>query len=379
MASSPSLALLATRLLARKMPARSIPQPMAVSTQQAASDRFRELDGLRGIAALAVLLSHYTYLFDVIFPGHTPFPFDLSLGSLGVSLFFMISGFVILMTAVRKPQPLGFAQARAVRLYPTYWASLTITILVVYLSGTSVLYRTPGELAVNYTMLQSFVGVRSIDGAYWSLSREIIFYGIIFLALMAFRHKITDRFLRGLVTVWPAIGLLLCLLDVWQDTTWSHLLVTASAGQFAALFSIGMLMYRTRQGSPTSWLVAPLGVVAAVAEGVMSGSVTRGLVVLLLVAGFVTVTARGSFAPLRWPLLTWLGAISYPLCLLHQNIGYVVILHTVDTVGVWASRLLALAASLALAWMVHELVEVRLSRTINRTIRARQATTRERS
>ena len=147
----------------------------------ATSGRFRELDGLRGIAAFAVLLSHYTWEFDVIFPGHTPFPASLPLGALGVSLFFMISGFVILMTAERKPQPTRFAQARAVRLYPTYWACLTITILVVYLSGTSALFRTPGELAVNYTMLQSFVGVRSIDGAYWSLSREIIFYGIIFV------------------------------------------------------------------------------------------------------------------------------------------------------------------------------------------------------
>ena len=336
------------------------------------SGRFRELDGLRGIAAFAVILSHYTYLFDVIFPGHTPFPAAVPLGGLGVSLFFMISGFVILMTAERKPQPTGFAQARAVRLYPTYWACLTITILVVYLSGTSALFRTPGELTVNYTMLQSFVGVRSIDGAYWSLSREIIFYGIIFVALIAFRHKITDRFLTILVVVWPTAGLLMCVLDVWQQTTWSHLLVTASAGQFAALFCIGMLMYRTQQGAPTSWRLAPLGMVAAVAEGVMSGDATRGAVVLLLVAGFVAVTARGSFAPLRWPVLTWLGAISFPLYLLHQNIGYVVILHTVDTLGVWVSRVLALSASLFLAWLVHEMVEVRLSRTINRWLRARR-------
>lgn len=334
--------------------------------------RFRELDGLRGIAAFAVILSHYTYLFDVIFPGHTPFPVAIPLGGLGVSLFFMISGFVILMTAERKPQPAGFAQARAVRLYPTYWASLTITIIVVYLSGTSALYRTPGELTVNYTMLQSFVGVRSIDGAYWSLSREIIFYGIIFLALVAFRRKITDRFLTSLVIVWPTAGLLLCFLDVWQHTTWSHLLVTASAGQYAALFAIGMLMYRTRQGAPPSWLLAPLAVIAAAAEGFMSGDATRGAVVLLLVAGFVAVAARGSFAPLRWPVLTWLGSISYPLYLLHQNIGYVVILHSVDTVGAWVSRVLALGASLFLAWLVHETVEVRLSRSINRRLRARR-------
>ena len=77
------------------------------------SGRFRELAGLRGIAAFAVIISDSTSLSAVIFPGHRPFPAAVPLGGLGVSFFFMISGFVILMTAERKPQPTGFARRPA--------------------------------------------------------------------------------------------------------------------------------------------------------------------------------------------------------------------------------------------------------------------------
>ena len=99
----------------------------------------------------------------------------------------------------------------------------------------------------------------------------------------------------------------------------------------------------------------------------------HGLLILGIVLGFAAVVTSGGVKLLRHPWLVWLGAVSYPLYLLHQNIGYVVIGRTIDAVGPWLSRLIALAVVVLLAWGVHELVEVRLSRAIHRQLRRRTA------
>src|SRR4051812_27686862 len=85
--------------------------------------RLSELDALRGMAAMAVLLFHYT--------GHAvryfhDFPFYWSLGNRGVQLFFGISGFVIFWTLDRSSTLADFAYSRVTRLYPTYWLSLML-------------------------------------------------------------------------------------------------------------------------------------------------------------------------------------------------------------------------------------------------------------
>jgi peptidoglycan/LPS O-acetylase OafA/YrhL len=70
--------------------------------------RFAELDALRGIAALMVVLYHYTTKYQELY-GHTGATLiDLRAGRNGVQLFFAISGFVIFMTLERTKKPLDF-------------------------------------------------------------------------------------------------------------------------------------------------------------------------------------------------------------------------------------------------------------------------------
>ena len=195
--------------------------------------RYRELDALRGIAAMAVVISHLTGNFDLFFPEYPPLGVSFAYGGLGVQLFFMISGYVILMTARRYGDPSEFSRARAVRLYPTYWASLTLTVAVVFALGFEQLYRPWGEIAVNYTMLQSFVAVRDFDGAYWSLARELVFYILIGLALWRLRGELSDRFVIWFSLAWSTLGLALIVLHIAVGEGWSAILSSASVGQYA--------------------------------------------------------------------------------------------------------------------------------------------------
>src|SRR5438445_3272534 len=91
--------------------------------------RYPELDLLRFLAAFWVMLFHYTFRGprDAGLPASFPFLDHFTrYGYLGVHVFFILSGFVILLTAYEK-NALGFALARFIRLYPAYWICVTLT------------------------------------------------------------------------------------------------------------------------------------------------------------------------------------------------------------------------------------------------------------
>ena len=173
--------------------------------------RIAELDALRGIAAMAVILFHFTsgiaknWSFQVYDP-----PFQFPFGDKGVDLFFMISGFVIFMTLDRAKSATSFAVGRFSRLFPAFWACALITF------GITACYGLPG-MAVsmrdawwNVTMLPRFVRAQMIDGAYWSLEYELLFYvGMLVLhCLGAFRKFTIPVLLLWLAAAAVAHGIL---------------------------------------------------------------------------------------------------------------------------------------------------------------------------
>ena len=110
-------------------------------------------------------------------------------GLLGVELFFVISGFVILMS-LEKVKSLGeFALHRAARLYPAYWFSVAI-------AGTVMLYQGQYDLAtivINATMLQAFFHVNNLVDPYWTLAYELWFYAVMAVVFSIGHIRNIDR------------------------------------------------------------------------------------------------------------------------------------------------------------------------------------------
>lgn len=102
--------------------------------------RFYEIDLLRFLAALSVVLYHYTY--RAYMEGHySPVSYPVlgsftKYGWLGVQLFFIISGYVVLMSAAGKTVK-QFLLSRITRLYPAYWAACTLTFAFMRSFGPS--------------------------------------------------------------------------------------------------------------------------------------------------------------------------------------------------------------------------------------------------
>ncbi|MEO7494677.1 MAG: acyltransferase, partial [Massilia sp.] len=295
-------------------------------------------------------------------------------GYLGVELFFMISGFVVLMTAAASARLRDFCISRAVRLYPAFWACCTITY------AANVAFAAPQEFTLdqylfNMTMVSGFFRVPHIDGAYWSLLVEMRFYALVAAVLALGRIYQAQRclVLWLLACIWLEILALFPINSIPAPAL--HYLRYFLITEYAAYFIAGATYFLIwEQGASlnkllillASWGLAIFQSVAIVRKVVddnqkaaldttiVAGILTVFFVMMLLIASRRT----GAIASYRWPLA---GAVSYPLYLLHQNLGYLVFDRLYPAINthalLWGTIVLVVGA----AYAVHALVERRLA------------------
>jgi len=313
-----------------------------------ADERYYGLDLLRFIAAGLVVFFHYAFL-SWAAPyavqagfGHVPrFP-ELgqiaSVGWVGVEVFFVISGFVIAYSA-RAATPAQFFRGRVLRLLPALWLAAPATASVLLLSGAGLGDVLP-MLARSVVLFPTGPWV---DGVYWTLCLEIVFYGTVFLLLMARRPHWLEGFaiVMGIVSSlaclaalapgpvgqlfaravesWPlrllelrngcefALGVLLyCLVSKPMRITRMLLIVLFTAGSLAEIWML-MLSESPGGGTPAGALAAMLLWLACMA--LFTLAILPGASRVIRTAGLDVPFAR-------------LGELTYPLYLSHQVVGW---------------------------------------------------------
>lgn len=286
------------------------------------------LDYGRFLAAISVVFYHYT--FNGIANGkissitHDDVVVSLSkYGYLGVEFFFMISGYVIFFSAMSATAS-RFAVGRMIRLYPAYWFAVLFTSSFAFLwAGEGAMSVDYAQVLVNFSMLQSFLGVDHVDGVYWTLVYEVSFYGVVFLMLLCGLKK----HLHNIFISWPVImaaALILSIDGVYLGGYYSY---------FAAGALFAVLMQRFSWSAVASLLVAyflcmrfSLGGAQALAErhGIeFSPLVVSFLVTLFFVFFFVQNIKR--WQSIRLPGSRLLGGLTYPIYLVHAHFGYMAI------------------------------------------------------
>lgn len=349
--------------------------------------RFRELDGLRGIAALAVVFHHLIDGYDLKYPDEPAAAFSLHWGAYGVQLFFMISGFVILMSARRAQRPADFVVSRVSRLYPAYWIALTGTLVIAWGFNVYAAVARPSivEALVNLTMVQRWLMVENVDQVYWTLAVEMQFYLIIFALLILTKCRLSDRVVAAVAGSWCAISFLVSVVvspmthgvSPQQTPLLAKLALNLIVTPYAALFVCGMLAFLAWQGE-RRWFIwsAAAGLLAAVQYGLVQ-SWTDALIVGVLVTGFLLVVARGDLPVLRLAVIQWLGKHSYSLYIGHLALGVGVVHWCRSLLGRPLATFVALIAVLAWTKVLHELGEERGSRALKKwlaqVLRPRQA------
>ncbi len=336
----------------------------APSTKIQSQPRIILLDVLRLFAALIVVCFHWFFRGPASGDQATNVAVANNIamyGYIGVDWFFIISGFVIAWTAEGRTA-LQFALARFIRIYPAFVVCMTLTFV-----GT--LYLQPHfnvvgfkDWCANLVIFAPALGSKFIDGAYWSIVIELIFYAWVFVFLLA---GVFDRHRKAIAVIWLAISL------INQHFLHSGILRLVAATEFAPWFIMGMMLHDIWKRSFT---IVPIVILTTAffascatllgqlveftrdygQEPIQVVVLTLNTIGLILVIACIYAAPKGQFWP-RWAGIA--GALSYPLYLLHQHLGYMFIDLIAPTLGATSALLLTFILIICVASVVAFLVE----------------------
>ncbi|MDQ1726303.1 MAG: hypothetical protein QOK14_348 [Frankiaceae bacterium] len=337
-----------------------------------APPRLRWLDGLRGVAALFVVLHHVWLSSFAGFPRNTGPAWlgFLLYGHLPVAVFIVLSGFSLALAPMHAGARLpdgfrGFIRRRAWRILPPYFAALVFSMpfLILFTPGLGLVAEVKA-FVVHALLLQDVVGSATPNGTFWSIAVEWQIYFTFPLILWIGRRwsfELAAAATAALVVASYLVADFVPLGDKVQ-----HL-----SPQFLALFAFGVLTARATlmTAEPRAIRIAEIAVTIAAVAFIAGVTIIGSVAVAThwfwtdLVFGTVVAAALGVLA-LRSSVVTnalssrplrYLGAFSYSLYLTHAPIvamfarWVVHPLHLAPLASFWLLLVLVVPAALVVA------------------------------
>ncbi|MFZ4893533.1 acyltransferase family protein [Plantibacter sp. Mn2098] len=329
-----------------------------------APPRYDGVQALRFVAAAVVVVTHSMF--------YTQERLDQGAaiwhgGEAGVDIFFVISGFVMMIASGMRQHEPGdwkyFSMRRIVRIVPMFWIALTVKIATMLVLPAAVLHAqlTPSTVVFSYLFIpnrNSEGRVEPLLGVGWTLTFEMMFYLIFAIALFV---RVRPVVFAGLVLVGLAVGSIFRPPGDWP--AWA-----VYFDPIVLYFLVGMLIalvvtkpaFRRLRYPVFGALVAILVVVALLPGADLSldrGSPVRMLGVAAIVYGVV----------LLEPILTgriprqvlFLGDASYSLYLFHPLIAPIVpvVLARLGIISAPLSIVLAVAVAIIGGALVYRWIE----------------------
>jgi len=361
-------------------------EEVSLRSAEPSTARLIGFDGIRGLAALFVVL-HHTFMRS--FPGYPvntgPFWVGwLIYGHFAVVVFIVVSGFSLSVSPARSGWELGgvaqFAHRRAWRILPPYWAALVFSLLVAWL-----IVPQPGQampdgrsVVVNGLLLQDAVDAWSPNRAFWSIAVEAHLYLVFPLLILMVRRVSAIAMLAAVTFVVVSVGLLA------PYTSFVDGLMRLTP-QFAALFAVGILAAGIVAASqrlrswPWHWLAlataAPVvavmawqGSARAIGQHLFWIDLAFGPAIGCLLAAVATGHPVALVRLLDTRPLRRLGSFSYSLYLVHAPIlviGCELIVESFIRQGVpsfLVSLALVVPVTVAFAWLFASVFEIPFQR-----------------
>lgn len=248
-----------------------------------------------------------------------------------MQLFFIISGFVI-AESIQGKSLKEFAYGRFVRLFPIFWIACTITYVFSLAANSGVRFST---YLINMTMIGfNAVKDQAVDAVYWSLTVELFFYAFIaiFVALFTFKK------IRWFYGAWLAIATAAFVFGVSNHAIAKLLLI-----RHASYFIFGGLLFLAVENYIQKRKQNMLDIILLIYTAILSVVVIpvsnppyfvphpsdRFFVSLIHIIYFIAIPIcilafrNPSKKVAHYTLL--LGGLTYPLYLVHQRIGLIII------------------------------------------------------
>jgi len=326
-------------------------------------NRILELDVLRGIAAIAVVIYHNTWFIKHEGPA-------FNYGKTGVELFFMISGFVIFMSIGHVKKGSDFVVNRVARLYPAYWLCVSFTFglqlcnALLYPKPESNLHLTRDYL-VNLTMFQYYFKVQDLDGPYWTLIIEMVFY-IFMLFLFSIKK------LQKTEAIGATMLLIIFVLQQLNVPTISGLTTTIfhyiPMLTFWGLFLSGIVFYKiyTEKGTYFRYLL----LAACFGFELTQYDIRKFhdylitfpeyVVILALYYGIFLMFINNKLSFIVSRPTVFLGKISYSLYLVHAYFSiefFLPLLYHKLHINYWLCLLINIPLVVVMAWLINTYIE----------------------
>jgi len=318
-----------------------------------------ELDLLRFLAALSVTLFHLAHRSASVY-GTSALPFQplagiADYGYMGVDLFFMISGFVV-MGSAQNATVGSFVMGRITRLYPAFFFCCTVAFTVLLAFGQPPV-PTVGTYLANMTMQPHFFSAVWLDPTYWTLALEIRFYFLLTLLVLFKQVHNAERWSYA----W--LGAIFMLMIFPVERLHSKLLVP-----FAPYFVAGITFHYLRMHGTSTARLATLLIcyilslydAVAMIKGQPLYANLSYVVACLATTGFyaafylIATRKTGRLGQYRWATL---GLLTYPLYLIHQPVCTIMLSTFAPAINqqvvLWGSLIVALLV----AYLIHIYVE----------------------
>jgi len=343
--------------------------------------RIAFLDGLRGVAILMVVLFHAYARWTGLVPYGDKFShfFLFSYGSLGVYLFFMISGFVILMSLEKTTDFFGFIYHRWLRLFP----AMFIVSILIFVTARGLFPERPAGIPSVRDLLSGLTFIDPaflshvihsphgmLEGSFWSLFVEVKFYIIFGLMFFTFGENPAIATLIGLF-----ISNVLISLNI-IDRHFGYLFSTEYMGWFAS----GAIYYLYFKSGNKKLLF--LGLLMSLISsvnfyclhidtGAMCAAIIMSLFFFFIMISEKLRSIMGSKS------LLFLGFISYPLYLVHENMMVSLIVKTgrwMPFMPVILLPIIPIASVIAVAGLVAKYAEPGFRDILRRILEMRMRT-----
>ncbi|MGJ7581379.1 acyltransferase family protein [Variovorax sp. RHLX14] len=313
------------------------------------------LDYLRFLAAMAVVSFHY--FFNGIENGKVSSINHVSsviawakYGYLGVDLFFLISGYVIFISASRRDAK-QFLVGRTVRLYPAYLAAMITTAFFAYFIANEKMRVEPLQVLGNLLMYRPIHRQTFVDGVYWTLIIEINFYLMIFFFLaMGFSKKL-EKFMLW----WPIIMTFATIMGKGD---------LPLLGGYYSFFAGGVLLSMLRTKFELRTFLSVILSFGLSVEYVLRNisdhqEISKFLVMCILAAFYLVffMVNQSDKWNFKFPFSKQLGALTYPIYLLHAHIGYMLLSRYASNENRWAAYFGVFCIVLIMAASINFFVE----------------------
>ena len=298
-------------------------------------------------------------------------------GYLGVDIFFIISGFVISLS-IKHNSLRKFIAFRFTRLYPIYWVAVFLTFLITLIFGAPRYSADFNQFVINLTMFQNYLGIKSIDGVYWSLFVEMKFY-IFIICTFLMINKIKLIKLDYLITFWLFLSILyLIFSDFYIFKVLNYLLILDCSSYFIS----GIIFYKifARGVKQKDYILLFICLFISIYHGVGRINYLEEhyntyfypyviCSTTILFYFLMYIVAIGNLKSLNSPKLLKLGLLTYPLYLIHQNIGFIIF----NNLNGYINKYILLTATIILmifiSYMLSNYYERKVSSYLNEKIK----------